>query len=175
MGFGKAFLFSLLAFIGINFIFIIIYYAFVPTLGLDILFTYIQQYPILIVYFLFGPILSTPTNIFNWTIAEPFLYYSMDNLIIGLGYLIALLIAAILAGRFGESKIQSFGAFLLTATISTTLVIVGVFLEPAFQAILTLTYGWVLDDILVLAIISCLINVLFYGFFAVLLSKVEYY
>jgi hypothetical protein len=173
MGFGKAFLFSILAFVGINFIFTIIYFAFGP--GIDILFFVIQNYPLMIIYYLVGPIISTPSNIFNWTIAEPFLNNTMDNLIFGLGFIAALLIAAILAGRFGESKIQSFGAWLLTAVISTALVIIGASFDLTFQGALLLTYGWVLDDILVLAIISCLINIIFYGFFAVLLSKIEYY
>jgi hypothetical protein len=173
MGFGKAFLFSILAFVGLNFIFIIIYFAIVP--GIDVLFNFIQLYPLMIIYYLFGSIISTPSILFNWTITEPFLFSTMDNLIFGLGYLAALTIAAILAGRFGDSKSSSFGAWLLTASISTALIIIGAWLSPFFQNILLLTYGWTLDMILILAIISCLINVIFYGFFALLLSKVEYY
>ncbi|MFW9826577.1 MAG: hypothetical protein ACFFEY_03045 [Candidatus Thorarchaeota archaeon] len=173
MGFGKAFLFSILAFVGLNFIFTIIYFAIGP--GIDILFNLIQFYPILIIYYLFGSIISTPSILFNWIITEPFLLSTMNNLIFGLGYLAALLIAAILAGRFGESKSSSFGSWLLTASISTALIIIGAWLSPFFQNTLWLTYGWTLDMILILAIISCLINVIFYGFFALLLSKVEYY
>ena len=51
MGFGKAFLFSILAFVGLNFIFTIIIYAF--GLGFDVLFTTIQTAPFTIIYFLF--------------------------------------------------------------------------------------------------------------------------
>jgi hypothetical protein len=173
MGFGKAFLFSILAFIGLNFIFTIIYYAIGP--GFDMLFIMIQNYPLLIIYFLFGPIISTPSIIFNWTITEPFLFSIMNNLIFGLGYLAALIIAAILAGRFGGSKGSSFGGWCLTASISTASIIVGAWLDPFFQNILFLTYGWTSDVILVLAIINCLINIVFYGFFALLLSRIEYY
>lgn len=173
MGFGKAFLFSILAFVGLNFIFTIIYYAIGP--GFDSLFTTIQNYPLMILYYLFGSIISTPSIIFNWTIAEPFLFSTMDNLILGLGYLVAPLIAAILAGRLGESKIQSFGGWILTAVISTASVIIGAWLSPYSQNILLITYGWVPDVILILAIISCVINIFFYGFFALLLSKEEYY
>lgn len=173
MGFGKAFLFSVIAFVGINFIFTIIYYAFT---GFDQLINVIQNYPLMILYYLFGSVISTPSAIFNWTIAEPFLLSNMDNLIFGLGHLIAPLIAAILAGRFGESKIQSFGGWLLVAVISTTSVIIAAWLSPYTANILTLTYVWASTDvILVLAIISCLINIVFYGFFALLLSKEEYY
>ena len=96
-------------------------------------------------------------------------------MILGLGYLAAPIIAAILAGRFGENKIQSFGGWLLTAVISTASVIIGAWLSPVFQTKLLDTYGWVPDVTLILAIISCLLNTVFYGFFALLVSKEEYY
>jgi hypothetical protein len=173
MGFGKAFLFSLIAFVGINFIITIIYYAFT---GFNQLITNIQLYPLMILYYLFGSIISTPSVIFNWTIANPFLLGDMDMLILGLGHLVAPIIAAILAGRFSESKIQSFGGWLLTAVISTAAVIIAAWLSPFTANTLILTYVWASTDvILILAIISCLINIVFYGFFALLLSKEEYY
>ncbi|MFX1379045.1 MAG: hypothetical protein ACFFA4_08105 [Promethearchaeota archaeon] len=173
MGFGKAFLFSILTFVGLNFIFTIIYYAI--GIGFDALFTILQTSPLMILYYLFGSIISTPSIIFNWTIAQPFLHSNMNYLILGIGYLVAPLIAAILAGRFGESKIKSFGGWLLTSVISTGSVIIGAWLSPFSQSNLFVMYGWVPDDILVLAIISCLINIFFYGFFALLLTKEEYY
>ncbi len=173
MGFGKAFLFSLIAFVGINFIFTMIYFAFTD---FSQLISIIQNYPLMILYYLFGSVISAPSAIFNWTIAEPFLLSNMDMLIFGLGHLIAPLIAAILAGRFGESKIQSFGGWLLTAVVSTASVIVAVWLSPYTAGTLIAIYLWASTDvILVLAIISCLINIVFYGFFALLLSKEEYY
>jgi hypothetical protein len=173
MGFGKAFLFSLIAFVGINFIFTIIYFAFTDFNGLI---TIIQNYPLMILYYLFGSVISTPSAIFNWTIAEPFLSSNIDMLILGLGHLVAPLIAAILAGRFGESKSKSFGGWLLTAVISTASVIIAAWLSPFTANILITTYVWLsIDVILVLAIISCLVNIVFYGFFALLLSKEEYY
>ncbi|MDX1797567.1 MAG: hypothetical protein R3255_02855 [Candidatus Lokiarchaeia archaeon] len=172
MGFGKAFLISLIAFVGINFIFTIIYYAFI---GFAQLINDIQSDPIMILYYLFGSIISTPSTILNWTIAEPFLSQNMDMLILGLGHLVAPLIAAILAGRFGESKSQSFGGWLLAAVISTASVIIAAWLNPATANKLNTIYVWPLNDVLVLAIISCLVNIVFYGFFALLLSKEEYY
>ncbi|MFX0024331.1 MAG: hypothetical protein ACFE9S_18580 [Candidatus Hermodarchaeota archaeon] len=173
MGFGKAFLFSLIAFIGINFIITIIYYAFA---GFNLLISEIQNYPLMILYYLFGSIISAPSAIFNWTIAEPFLLNDMDMLIFGLGHLVAPLIAAILAGRFGDGKGQSFGGWLLTAVISTAAVIIAAWLSPYTAGTLMTTYLWPSTNvILVLAIISCLINIFFYGFFSLLLSKEEYY
>ena len=180
MGFGKAFLFSILAFVGLNFIFTIIIYAFGP--GFVTLFSTIQAAPLMIIYYLFGSILSAPYTIFYWTIAEPFLLSTSVNLILGLGYLATGIIAAILAGRFGESKIQSFGGWLLTAVISTVAVIIGALIEPTMQSTISTVYSsstvyvWgTFDVILFFALINCVINIVFYGFFALLISKVEYY
>lgn len=175
MGFGKAFLLSLAAFVGLNFVFTIVYYALGT--GFNDLFDTIQEAPLMILYYLFGSILCTPFVIFNWTIAQPFLgNFDLALLILGLGYLIALIIAGILAGRFGESKGQCFGGWLLTAVISIVPVFIGVFLSDTFQNTLFDTYVWAsLDVILINSIISCVINVIFYGFFALLVSKIEYY
>jgi hypothetical protein len=180
MGFGKAFLFSMLAFVGLNFIFTIIIYAF--GLGFDVLFTTIQTAPFTIIYFLFGSILSAPSTILYWTIAEPFLLSTTVNLILGLGHLATGIITAILAGRFGESKIQSFGGWLLTAVISTVAVIIGALMDPTIRLMLSTVYSsstvyvWgTFDVILFFALINCVINIVFYGFFALLISKVEYY
>ncbi len=174
MGFGKAFLLSIVAFVGLNFVFTIIYYAIE---GFDVLFFNIQTYPLMILYYLFGSIISTPFKILDWTIAQPFLgSFDLTVLILGLGYLTALIIAAILAGRFGESKIQCFGGWLLTAAISTVSVIIAAFLSNFTQSTLLTMYGWTtFNELLIFVIISCIINVVFYGFFALLFSKIEYY
>ncbi len=180
MGFGKAFLFSILAYVGLNFIFTIIIYAFGP--GFDLLFSTIQSAPLMIIYYLFGSILSSPFTIFYWTITEPFLLSTIANLLLGIGYLATGIIATILAGRFGESKIQAFGGWLLTAVISTVAIIIGAILSPTMQMMIatvyasSTTYVWgTFDVILFFALINCVINIVFYGFFALLLSKEEYY
>ncbi len=176
MGFAKAFLFSMLALVGINFIFTIIYFAVGP--GFDELFFNIQTYPLMIFYYLFGSIISYPHIIFEWIITQPFFgSFLLPNLILGIGYLVALIIAAILAGKFGESKGQCFSGWLLTAVISTGLVIIGVLISNFFKAELNIVYGWgsTIDGLIINIIISCAINILFYGFFAVLMSKTEYY
>jgi hypothetical protein len=174
MSFGKSFLLSIAAFVGLNFIFTIIYYAITPG-GFNALFNTIQNAPLMILYYLFGSILSVPYTILNWTIAFPLFADDLTYLILGLGYLAAPLVASILAGRFGESKIESFGGWALTAIISTTSVIIGAWLSPTLQATLFTTYGWTSNVILIYGIISCVINVVFYGFFALLMSKIEYY
>ncbi len=177
MGFGKAFLLSIAAFVGLNFIFTIIYFALGA--GFDVLFTTIQEYPLMIIYYLFGSIISLPNINLNWAIAEPFLNNNMDYLVLGIGNLTAPIIAAILAGRFGENKGQSFGGWLLTVIISTVSVIIAAFLSGTTEAtILTLYLDPLVDgfnELLIFVIISCIVNLVFYGFFALLFSKIEYY
>jgi len=175
LGFGKAFLLSIAAFVGLNFIFTIIYYALGP--GIDVLFDYIQTYPLIILYYLFGSIVSTPSLIFSNIIAQPLLAsFVVENFLLWLGYLIALIIAAILAGKFGESKIQCFGGWLLTSVISTVSVIIAATLSDFTQGtVLTMILKTSFDELLIFVIISCVINIFFYGFFALLVSKIEYY
>ncbi len=175
MGFGKAFLLSLTVFVGLNFVFTIVYYALGD--GFDVLFNTIEGAPLMILFYLFGSIICTPSIIFNWTIAQPFLgNFNILFLILGLGYLISPIIAAILAGRFGESKGQCFGGWILTSVISVIPIIIGAYLNTTFQNTLSTFYLWSsLNSILIYSIISCVINIFFYGFFALLISKIEYY
>jgi len=181
MAFGKAFLLSIAAFVGLNFIFTITYYAIGP--GFDALFSNIQLYPLLILYYLFGSIFSTPFLIFNLIIVQPFLGNSVpETFLLWLGFLIAPIIAAILAGRFGESKGQCFGGWALTAIISTVSVIIAAFLSTATRNLLfnlptaaNLPAMTVFDELLIFAIAGFVINIIFYGFFALLVSKIEYY
>ena len=179
MGFGKTFALSLVAFIGLNFIFSILYLALGP--GFDELFNRFDPdspefAPLMIIYYLFGSIVSAPYINLNWVIVEPLFNENMDFLIMGLGFITAPLIAAILAGKFAESKFQGFAGWLLAAIISTATVVIGVFLSPAFETELTTTYGWVgFEVILISLIISCVINIIFFGFFALLVAKTEYY
>ncbi|MFX1366658.1 MAG: hypothetical protein ACFFCE_02255 [Promethearchaeota archaeon] len=175
MGFGKAFLLSLTAFVGLNFIFTIINYAIGD--GFDVLFSTIENYPLMILYYLFGSIISTPSMILILTIAEPILIsFELSSFLLGIGFLTALLIAAILAGRFGESKGQCIGGWVLTSVISVTLVIIGASISATLESTISDLYDWSSFDILLIySIISCLVNIIFYGFFALLISKIEYY
>ncbi len=180
MAFGKAFLLSLVAFVGLNFVFAILSLAFGPGIAvlLDIFNPASPNYaPLKLIFYLFGSIASTPTLIFNYILFQPLLgSFVLEIFLIWLGYLITPIIAAILAGRFGESKIQCFGAWSLTAVISTATVIIAALLSPVTQtALLSLYFLASFEQLLIFAIISCIINILFYGFFALLLSKIEYY
>ncbi|MHA1933374.1 MAG: hypothetical protein ACW96X_12590 [Promethearchaeota archaeon] len=177
MGFGKSFLLSLVAFVGLNFIFTILYYSLGA--GFGALITEIQTAPLMIIYYLFGSIASIPSNVLNWVLADPLFNGDMTHLIIGLGFLIAPLIAAILAGKLAESKFQGFSGWLLTVIVSTVAVIIGIIpgFSSTFVGTLTSLYPtWTSFELmLIYLVISCVINIIFYGFFALLVSKTEYY
>lgn len=189
MGFGKSFLLSLIAFVGLNFVFTLL--NVVITGGFDTLMTTIQNAPLMIIYYLFGSVSSVPLTNMDWAIAQPLFNNDMNFLILGIGFIVAPLIAAILAGKFAESKLQGFSGWLLTVVVSTVVVAIGVFLSPSFQATLKsstyleffTTYFPALllpgsggfEMILVFLLIACVINIIFYGFFALIVSKTEYY
>ena len=137
--------------------------------------------PLFLLFYLFGSIISTPSFIIEYIVFQPLSgSFIIATFLFWLGYLIAPIIAAILAGRFGESKIESFGAWALTAGISTVTVIIAAFLSPFTSSTLSTMYSTMhvinlFNELLVFAIMSCIINIVFYGFFALLLSKIEYY
>ena len=175
MGFGKSFLLSLVAFIGLNFIVSILYFAL--DVGFDTLMDNIQNAPLMIIYYLFGSVTSVPSNNMDWAIVQPLFNEDNTFLILSLGYLVAPIIAAILAGKFAESKFQGFAGWLLTVIVSTVAVVIGVFLSPTLELEFgKLFYNWTgFELILIYIVISCVVNIVFYSFFALLVSKTEYY
>jgi len=180
MGFGKTFSLSLVAFIGLNFIVSLLYLALGP--GFDELLNRFNPNspdyaPLMTIYYLFGSIASVPSDILNWVIVDPLFNSNMTHLVLGIGFLVAPLIAAILAGKFAESKLQGSSGWLLTVIISTVAMIIGMFLSPKFQTYLTNLYPtWSsFELILIYLVISSVVNIIFYGFFALLVSKTEYY
>ena len=112
MGFGKSFLLSLVAFVGLNFIFTILFFAIdSDSGGFDSLMSTIQDAPLMIIYYLFGSVTSVPSNNLDWAIVQPLFEENTTYLILSLGYLAAPIIAAILAGKFAESKFQGFAGW----------------------------------------------------------------
>ncbi len=177
MGFGKSFLLSLLAFIGLNFVVSILFFAIDPDSGgFDSLMATIEEAPLMIIYYLFGSVTSVPSYNLDWAIVQPLFNEDNTFLILSLGYLVAPIIAAILAGKFAESKFQGFAGWLLTVIISTVAVVIGVFLSPTLELEFELVYNWVgFELILIYLVISCVVNIVFYSFFALLVAKTEYY
>jgi hypothetical protein len=185
MGVGKSFLLSLVAFVGLNFIFTILYFLIdlgQPDAGFDTLITAISNTPFMIVFYLFGSVTSIPSQNLNTVIVQPlFPPIEIMYLMRGIGFIVAPLIAAILAGKFAESKTQGFAGWLLTVIVSAATTIAIVFIEDilgftAFHNTLLSLYGWFgFEMILIFVLISAVINIIFYGFFALLTSKTEYY
>lgn len=122
-----------------------------------------------------------PSNNLNWAIVHPLFNENAAFLILSLGYRVAPLIAAILAGKFAESKFQGFAGWLLTVIVSTTAIIIAIVAEnmldfSTFQNRLLYLYGWdSFELILISLVISGVVNIVFYSFFALLVSKTEYY
>jgi hypothetical protein len=170
MGFGKAFGFSLLAYIGLNFLFVII--AYTINGALNTLFSDITADYYILVLILCGPIVNFPgiviTDIYLGIVGP----LVPDALILDVGYFVSPFIAAIVAGRVGEKKGASFGGWFLTAIISAVAIGILVFLSP-----LTLGYYGLPTDITVLvpAIIGGVTTGIFYGAFALMFTKTEYY
>ena len=172
MGLGKALGFSLLALIGLNFLFVII----TETISgnLNILFSDIGNNPLIILLIFFGPIISMPGSVFSSIYLQVSSGMIGSSLIQSIGFIISPFIAAIIAGRTGEKKGGSFGGWMITAIISAVALGVLAFISPATL----LYYGIpVVDPIVVLIsfLMSGAVNGVFYGCFSLLFTKEEMY
>jgi len=126
MGFGKAFGFSMLVFIGLNAGFFFLGYFVSGTLGAY--FASLAASPWNILFIFFGPIISAQyplllTSTFtSWFTGGPF---SFGMLILFIGYIVAPILAAFLSGRFGENKNQAFFGWFATVMICAAVVLIG--------------------------------------------------
>ncbi len=163
IGLGKALGFSLLAFIGLNFLFIII----AETVGgtLESLFSAISSDPLIIITILFAPIIYLPGNVITSLYAQISFGIIDASLIRSIGFLVSPFVAALVAGRTGESKGGSFGGWMITALIGSAAwgVLAFVYLGPNP---IVLLIGYVLHGV---------VYGIFYGCFALLFSKPEMY
>ena len=172
LGLGKALGFSLLAYIGLNFLFIIISYTI--STELNTLFSDITSNPLIILLIFFGPITSVPSSaIFTWY-TQISLGMFDASLIQTIGLIVTPFLAALVAGRTGNNKGASFGGWMITCLISSSALGVLAFINPSTL----LYYGiMVLDPVMLLITlsISAAINGVFYGCFALLFTKTEMY
>jgi len=172
MGLGKALGFSLLALIGLNFLFVII----TETISgnLNILFSDIGNNPLIILLIFFGPIISMPGSVFSSIYLQVSSGMIGSSLIQSIGFIISPFIAAIIAGRTGEKKGGSFGGWMITAIISAVALGVLAFINPATL----LYYGILVADpfvVLIFFLMSGAVNGVFYGCFSLLFTKEEMY
>ena len=172
IGLGKALGFSLLAFVGLNFLFIII----AETISGDLnpLFSAISSDPLILIIIFFGPIINLPGTVVNTIFAQVTLGGFDESLILSIGLLVSPFVAALVAGRTGDGKGGSFGGFMIMALIGSSAFGVLAFLNPGTL----LYYGiMVINPLISLIgfILSGAVNGIFYGCFALLFSKIEKY
>ena len=170
MGFGKSFGFSLLTYVGMNFLFVVI--AYTVSGDLNTLFSDITANPFIILLVLCGPITNFPgtviLGIYNGIIGP----IVPDLLIQLVGYIVSPFIAAVVAGRVGDKNGASFGGWILTCILCAVAVGLLVYLSPTTLAY----YGLVAStETFIVAMIGGITNGIFYGAFALLFTKTEYY
>ncbi len=133
MSLGKAFGFSLLAFIGVNAAFFLLAYG----VG-GILIAYFQGLatnPSGIIYMFVGPIMSAGGPQFPALMYTQFTIWITGGLVIPgelilfIGYIVAPFLAAFLSGRFGEDKKEMFLGYFLTIMIVAIVVMIFVIIE----------------------------------------------
>ena len=179
MSFIRAFLISLVVFIALNFVFSLI--SLVILYGGDT-FTEIENQPLEIINMLFGSILYSPgtlgTSIAKTSINEALETAEVTAIMIRyIGMFVAPIIAAILAGRFGDSKVNSFGGWFLAAIITMVVWIILFFIENDYTtSILPELISSLEDEILLSSIIIAgAVNGVFYGGIAVLTVQSDVY
>lgn len=125
MGFGKAFGFSILAFIGLNVVFFLIGYGISGTLITYFTVT-VPGNPLYILQMFFGPIIfgqfpavMTSTFVAWITMVLPF---DLGYMFLFIGFIVAPFLAAFLSGRFGENKLQDFMGWFVTVMICAIVV-----------------------------------------------------
>ena len=163
IGLGKALGFSLLAFIGLNFLFIII--AYTISGDLNSLFSTISSNPLTIITILFAPISYMPGTVITGISTSISLGMpDLAALIQFIGFIVSPFVAALVAGRTGGGKGGSFGGWMLAALIGATAVAVFSYIQLAAPIL-----------VIIGIMLSGAVNGVFYGCFALLFTKTEMY
>jgi len=172
LGLGKALGFSLLAYVGLNFLFVII--SRTINNNLNTLFSDITSNLLIIVLIFFGPITIMPGTVVN-SLYVKIAFGTFDvSLISTIGLIVTPFVASIVAGRTGGSKGASFGGWMIACLIGSSALAVLAFINP----ITLLYYGIVVVNPIIFLIeisVSAAVNGVFYGCFALLFTKTEMY
>lgn len=186
MSFAKSFGLSFIIFIGLNVVFFFSGYVLIDG-GLDAFFTALETDLYVILEPLFGPLFGP--NIARIIYADPlipnigmgpesilYVVLQVSDLELGfivllIGYIAAPLIAAIMAGRFADNKIEA---------------LLGWFLATMVSAIIVLSWGFyilrdagdpaavIVDFVIFTAGLGVIMGI-FYGCFALLFTSTEYF
>ena len=187
MSFAKSFGLSLVIFIGLNVVFFFIGYALIDG-GLDAFFTALETDLSVILEPLFGPLFG-PITAGTLPDADPlipdtgmgpesilYVVLVVSDLELGfivllIGYVAAPLVAAILAGRFAENKIEALLGWFLATMVSAVIVLswrIYVLSDAGDPA------GDIVDFAIFTAGLGAIIGI-FYGCFALLFTSTEYF
>ncbi|MFX1321868.1 MAG: hypothetical protein ACFFAQ_09500 [Promethearchaeota archaeon] len=186
MSFAKSFGLSLVIFIGLNVMFFFIGYTLIDG-GLDAFFTALETDLSVILEPLFGPLFGPiiagilyadpaipttgmgPESILNVALAASDL--ELGFIILLIGYVAAPLVAAILAGRFAENKIEALLGWFLAIMVSVVILL-------SWRGYALSDAGNPADLIIDFAIFTAGLGVIigiFYGCFALLFTSTEYF
>jgi len=163
MGFGKAFGLGLIIYVALNFVFALIVALVAGTI--DIYFGSISADPLAFISSLFAPILILPGVAWLGGILGVLAAPAAIMLVVLLamiGAIVPPLLAAVIAGRTGEGKINAFAAWFLIAIVCVVIVLVLGLIATTLTADVTTILTLVLSGV---------INGFFYGAFAALTAS----
>jgi len=157
---SRAFIFSFIAVIALNFLFYIIGYSILGTL--DIHFTRASSHPTYIVLWF-----TYPYTYFPWELVidamtrDPSIHIGL--IIMDIGLIASLAVGSIVAAIFGGDFSNSLGGWLLTSLACIIAILVIIFVDP-FNISWTCHYsGCEIGYTVILVIIKGLVNLLIFG------------
>ncbi|UCC18585.1 MAG: hypothetical protein JSV62_10805 [Promethearchaeota archaeon] len=151
----RAFLFSLIVFLALNFLFYIIGYSVEDLLYLPL--SRIAEHPTHIIY-----LITYPVNWFPWELIEDFISASsLGFKIYTLGGFISFLIAALIAGLMGGSIGNAFIGWLITSGCFILLMILMISIDPFNLGFICTMCT--LDEGIVSILITGIVNTLIFG------------
>ena len=169
MSVKKAFVFSFVVFILLNFMFTIIYFSMQGRLSYYA--NSIDEKPLRLLFYLLQPIF-----IFPWDIMNSFFLFSEPHMIALLfGFIFSLLIASIIAGIYGTDAIKAFCGWCLTVLICLTMWLILISCDSTFRYYINSNI--LLEQAIITLAINGIITCLIYGscasFFSFLKTRIS--
>ena len=162
---GRAFIFSLLVFLALNFLFYIIGYSIAGMV--DLLLDRIAAHPTHVIY-----LMIYPSQYFPWEILSSFSNVgTLGFQILFLGGFISFIIAAIVAGLIGGDIGKSFGGWILAVICSMLLFITIIAIDEFNLNYISFT-ATLVDGIVILAIAGA-VNGLIFGALVILIALLK--
>jgi hypothetical protein len=156
---GKAFLFGLAVFIGLNVLLRLL--TFSAAGALDMYFANLGNYPVLVLGLLFGSVLELHGTGMVTILAAS----SLGNVLVGLSILVPGIVAALVVGVVSKSKYERIIAWILITLICHGIILIGGILEANLYSPFTF------EEFLRVMIGGLIISIVFDGFFAIILPE----